>query len=225
MAHPASGGSAAESAMASRTHEDAPQSQNGAWAESGQGGATESPSESKYGGRGNWPDEGGKLEGASGMAQLARSAAEHVRPYGARDAFSRRVYALVGAHKASVVEHLTQPEHAREWLDTLMAGVRAKDRTCIRLYADVTGLAEVQDALVAEFLARVGVATLEAVEEKLERVRDASVMTAEQRAAACAEYLELYLNKYPEQRRLIVSRLGGQVEVRSDSFAKVVEGK
>ena len=153
---------------------------------------------------------------------MAASRVEHVRPYGARDGFSRQVQALVAAHKEAVVADLTQPENTRAWLETLMAGVRAKDRTCVNLYAKVTGLAEVQDALVQEFLARVGAATLDAVEEKLQRIQDAATLSAEQRAAACADYLELFLNKYPEQRQQIVRRLGGQVEVRSDSYARVV---
>ena len=207
---------------APRTHEDALGSQNGGGVGSEGSPPGESPSQTILGGRGVYPTEGGQLSGATGMAQLQRSVVEHTRPYGARDAFSRQVYALVGAHKASVVEHLTKPEHASAWLDTLMAGVKAKDRTCVNLYAKVTGLAEVQDALVQEFLARVGVATLEAVEDKLQRIQDAATLSAEQRASACAEYLELFLNKYPEQRSQIVRRLGGMVEVRSDSFAKVI---
>lgn len=206
----------------SQTLKDAPGSHNGAGVGSGQGVDDERPAESKYGGRREYPEDGGQLEGAAGLRQLAVSRAEHVRPYGARDAFSRQVQNIVAAHKEAVVADLTQPENTRDWLDTLMAGVRAKDRTCINLYAKVTGLAEVQDALVQEFLARVGAVTLDAVEEKLQRIQDAATLTAEQRAAACAEYLELFLNKYPEQRQQIVRRLGGMVEVKSDSFARVI---
>lgn len=210
---------------ASRTHEDALGSQNGGGVVSQGTPGSESGSQGNVGvlgGRTDYPTDGGRLEGSSGLRQLAQSQAVHTRPYGARDAFARAVHGLVAAHKEAVVADLTTPENTRAWLETLMAGVRAKDRTCVNLYAKVTGLAEVQDALVAEFLARVGAATLDHVEEKLQRIQDAATLTAEQRAAACAEYLELFLNKYPEQRQQIVRRLGGMVEVRSDSFARVV---
>jgi hypothetical protein len=55
-----------------------------------------------------------------------------------------------------------------------------------------------------------------------ETFRDHSNVTPEQRAAVCADYLEMYVNAHPAEREAFVRRLGGEVVQRSDSFGEVL---
>ena len=57
----------------------------------------------------------------------------------------------------------------------------------------------------------------------VETHKDHASVTPEQRAAICADYLELYVNANPGERVAFVRRLGGDVVQRSDSVAQVLE--
>lgn len=204
-----------------RTREDAPGSPNGAGGDSGQGPPAETRSRGKCGSR-EYPADGGHLSGAAGLRQLAASRVEHTVPYGARDAFARNVQRLVAESRDWMLEQFNSPENVRMYVEAVTEGARKKDRTCIRMLHEIYDLAGVKESMVLQFLARVGAASLEEAESRLERVRGAAEMDAHQRFAAVMDYAEMYLNKHPEHRVAAVRRLGGQVEVRSDSFARVV---
>lgn len=210
------------SADAPESAKDALGSHNGWGAESGQGPPRADASEGKYGSRREYPADGGQLSGAEGLRQLAASRTEHTVPYGARDQFARNVQRLVAESRDWMLEQFNSPENVRMYVEAVTEGARKKDRTCIRMLHEIYDLAGVKENMVLQFLARVGAASLEEAEARLDRVKGAAEMDAHQRFAAVMDYAELYLNKHPEHRVAAVRRLGGQVEVRSDSYAKVV---
>lgn len=172
-----------------------------------------------------------KLSGAEGLRALSAgrimpdgSSGAHTVPYGARDAFARQVQALVADNKNAMLEELNRPENVRAYLDAVTEGARKKDRTCIRMLHEIYDLAGVKQNMVMEFLARVGMATLEDAEAKLQRVKDAQTMDAHQRASACADYLSRYFDAHPERKGTIIRRFGAEVPVTSESFAVVENG-
>ena len=217
------------SANGPRTHEDAPGSPSGVGAESGQGGGPDRPSEGKYGVREGLNSVGvPKLSGAEGLRTLAAgrimpdgTAGEHTVPYGARDQFARQVQALVADNKNAMLAELNKPEVVRSYLEAIEAGAKRKDRTCIRMLHEIYDLAGVKNGLVMAFLARVGAESLEEVEVKVNRVKDAQAMDPHQRAAACADYLDKYFSRHPEMKSQVVRRFGVELPVTSDSFAVV----
>lgn len=167
----------------------------------------------------------GTASGAEGLRTLASQPGEQTRPYGARDAFARQVQLLVADNRNKMLAEFNSPENVKAYLDAVTEGAKRKDRTCIRMLHEIYDLAGVKNAMVMEFLARVGLSTLEEVEGKIARIKDAQTMDARQRATACVEYLEKFLNANPSERGMFVRRLGGEVPVTSDSYATVVEGK
>ena len=152
---------------------------------------------------------------------MAGQPLEQTRPYGARDAFARTVQFLVADNKNAMLEELNRPENVRAYLDAVTEGARRKDRTCIRMLHEIYDLAGMKQNMVMEFLARVGMATLEDAENKLQRVKDAQTMDAHQRAAACADYMGKYFDAHPERKGQILRRFGVEVPMSEGSYAVV----
>ena len=152
---------------------------------------------------------------------MAAQPGEQTRPYGARDAFARQVQELVADNKNAMLSDIHRPENVRAYLDAISEGAKRKDRTCIRMLHEIYDLAGVKNSLVMEFLARVGLTTLEEAESRIARIKDAQTMDAHQRAAACADYLSKYFDKYPGQKAVVARRFGVEVPVTSESYAVV----
>jgi hypothetical protein len=142
-------------------------------------------------------------------------------PYGARDAFARQVQLLVADNKNAMLAAFNSPENVKSYVDAVTEGARRKDRTCIRMLHEIYDIAGVKNSMVMEFLARVGLASLEEVETRVMRVKDAQTMDAHQRAAACADYLSKYFDRHPENKAATVRRFGVELPVTSDSYAVV----
>ena len=170
------------------------------------------------------------IYGATGDPQdqvlLARSmdrSIKHVRPFGARDAFSRGVMALVATQGESLLKRVAQDqEMADGWMAALKKGVLLGDSTCMALYGKIMKLAGEEQKEVHHFLHSIGMQTVDEVRAMAETFRDHSNVTPEQRAAVCADYLEMYVNAHPAEREAFVRRLGGEVVQRSDSFGEVL---
>lgn len=170
------------------------------------------------------------IYGATGDPQdqvlLARSMdrkVKHVRPFGARDAFSRGVMALVAVQGESLLKRVADDkEMADGWLAALKKGVLMGDTTCMALYGKIMKLAGEEQKEVHHFLHSIGMNSVDEVRAMAETFRDHADVTPEQRAAVCADYLEMYVNANPAERAAFVRRLGGEVVQRSDSFVEVL---
>ena len=233
-------------ATAPRTHEDARVGQNG-----GVDGSEVVPDAAeRSGGILGVPELNSVgapvLSGAEGLRTLAAgrimpdgSRGEHTVAYGARNAFkqdvrtllsgvskdgySRGVQELVAQAKEYMTEAIYQPENVQLYLDAITEGARKKDKTCVRMLHEIYDLAEMKNRLVMEFLARVGMQSLDEVEAKFDRVKNAQEMDAHQRAGACAEYLTKYFDRHPGERAAVMRRMGVEVPLTSESFAVVAE--
>lgn len=172
------------------------------------------------------------IYGAVGDAQdkvlLARAldkSEKHVRPFGARDKFSRGVMALVAHAGEEVKKRIAEDsELANFYWAALRNGVKLGDTTCLQLYTKILKLVDEEKQVVVTVLHQLGMSSMDELERMVETHRESADVTPEHRAAVCADYLELYLNAHPVERQTFVRRLGGEVVVRSDSFA-TVEGE
>jgi len=170
------------------------------------------------------------IYGATGDPQdqvlLARSMdrkIKHTRPFGARDAFSRGVMALVATQGESLLRRVADDqEMADGWLAALKKGVLLGDSTCMALYGKIMKLAGEEQKEVHHFLHSIGMNSVDEVKQMAETFRDHAGVTPEQRAAVCADYLEMYVNAHPVEREAFVRRLGGEVVQRSDSYGEVL---
>lgn len=169
------------------------------------------------------------IYGAVGDAQdkvlLARAldkSEKHVRPFGARDKFSRGVMALVAHAGDEVKKRIAEDsELANFYWAALRNGVKLGDTTCLQLYTKILKLVDEEKQVVVTVLHQLGMSSMDELERMVETHRESADVTPEHRAAVCADYLELYLNAHPVERQAFVRRLGGEVVVRSDSFARV----
>lgn len=169
------------------------------------------------------------IYGAVGDAQdkvlLARAldkSEKHVRPFGARDKFSRGVMALVAHAGDEVKKRIAEDsELANFYWAALRNGVKLGDTTCLQLYTKILKLVDEEKQVVVTVLHQLGMSSMDELERMVETHRESADVTPEHRAAVCADYLELYLNAHPVERQAFVRRLGGEVVVRSDSFATV----
>lgn len=156
------------------------------------------------------------------MRSLAASGRNHVRPYGARDKFSRGVMSLVAQAGDEVKARIaTDGELAEYYWAALRQGVKLGDSTCLQMYTKILKLVDEEKQVVVTVLHQLGMSSMEELERMVETHKESAEVTPEQRAAVCADYLELYLNAHPSERSSFVRRFGGEVPVRSDSFAVV----
>ena len=158
------------------------------------------------------------------LARALDKSESHVRPFGARDKFSRGVMALVAHAGDEVKKRIAEDRDlANFYWAALRNGVRLGDTTCLQLYTKILKLVDEEKQVVVTVLHQLGMSSMEELERLVEVHREGAEVTPEQRAAVCADYLELYLNAHPVERSAVIRRLGGEVVVRSDSYA-VVEG-
>lgn len=173
---------------------------------------------------------GERLEGAAKVRALREAAADrgrkYVKPYGARDGFSRAVMGLVATQRDNVKALIAEDvEMANDFWQALRHGVKLGDKTCLELYAKILKLVDEERQVVVMVLQQLGMSSMEELERMVEVHKDHANITPEQRAAVCGDYLEMYLNAHPVERSAFIRRFGGEVVVRSDSFAEVVGGK
>lgn len=170
----------------------------------------------------------GELSRGVDDAELARRAKDRTvkwrTPTGSRDRFARNVMALVSTTGDKIKAWIAQDEElARDYYEALKEGVRQRDRTMVRLYSEVMKLVGEERSVVVTVLHQLGVPTMDELERMVQTHKDAEGVTSEQRAAICADYLELYLNTNPQERAAYVRRFGGEVPLRSDSYAVVAD--
>lgn len=171
----------------------------------------------------------GAVGEASDKVLLARAldkTESHARPFGARDKFSRGVMALVATARDDIKMAIAEDKELQGWFwAALRNGVKLGDSTCVRLYSDILKLVDQEKQVVVTVLHQLGMSSMEELERMVETHRESEQVSPEHRAAVCGDYLELYLNAHPAERSAFVRRLGGEVPVRSDSFATVVGGE
>jgi len=157
------------------------------------------------------------------LARAMDKGIKHTRPFGARDAFSRGVMALVAVKGEGLLRRVAEDQEMADWwMAALRKGVQLGDATCMSLYGKLMKLAGEEQKEVHHFLHSIGMQSVDEVRAMAETFRDHADVTPEQRAAVCADYLEMYVNANPVEREAFVRRLGGEVVQRSDSYVEVL---
>ena len=159
------------------------------------------------------------------LARAMDRKVKHVRPFGARDAFSRGVMALVATAGDEVKKKIAEDrEMADFYWNALRRGVQLGDSTSMQLYTKILKLVDEEKQVVVHVLHQLGMSSMDELQRMVETHRDHANVTPEQRAAVCADYLEMYVNANPAERGAFVRRLGGEVVQRSDSAVEVLGG-
>lgn len=161
--------------------------------------------------------------GAAELLERAREKAKKWRtPVGARDKFSRNVMELVAVSGDTLKAMLASDEELMlDYFNALKQGAKVGDRTAMNILNRLFKTGMEEQAVVVTVLHQLGLSSMEELERLVQSHKDVEGVTPEQRAAVCMEYMELYLNANPGERAAAVRRLGGEVVVRSDSYAVV----
>jgi len=150
----------------------------------------------------------------------------HVRPFGARDKFSRGVMALVAQAGDEVKARIAADKELAGWYwSALRKGVQLGDSTSLQLYTKILKLVDEEKQVVVMVLQQLGMSNMEELERLVETHRDHAGVTPEQRASICMDFVEMWVNANPGDRGAFVRRLGGEMVQRSDSMAEVLGGK
>lgn len=132
-------------------------------------------------------------------------------PMGARREFTARVRALVAEAGDVAREGLARPEVVSDYVATIHRGVKAGDRTALRLYSEVMKLVGEERRITVEFIHSLGARSEGELRKYVEAAKSVEGAGPHDGAARCVDYLEAYLNLYPDQRASMVKRLGGLV--------------
>ena len=136
-----------------------------------------------------------------------------VTPVGARKEFTERVRGLVQQSGDRVREDFAASDVVRDYCDAIRAGIKARDRTSLNLYAQIMKLVGEERRITVEFIHSLGAKSEDELRRMVEAVKaaeGADVLDGVERAAA---YLEAALQIHPEHRQAVVLRLGGVVPV------------
>lgn len=141
--------------------------------------------------------------------------ADDLTPVGARREFTNRVRALVETAGNQALEALAAPDAVSEYVDAIRAGVRARDRTALHIYAKQMKMIDQDKTITLEFYHRFGVKGEDELKRYVDAARSVEGAGPHDGAERCVAYLEAYLNAFPEQRGPAVKRLGGYVPVEA----------
>ena len=136
-----------------------------------------------------------------------------VRPYGARNRFTDMAKKLVADCGDVVRAELAQPSVAKLFCDSIKAGLVARDRTAMHLYATIMRLVGEQRMIVVEFVAGLGVKSEDELRKLIGMAKSVEGVGPHDGAERCVSYLEAYFNAFPEQRSAALKRLGGYIPV------------
>ena len=133
-------------------------------------------------------------------------------PTGSREAYSRQIFSLVEAAGDEVREKLAGPEYVGAFVDSLLDGLRERDRTCMNLYPKLMKMVDAERTLVVEIWQRLGVRDAGEAQVLVERAKSAGSQTPREAMETCGRYAEAYLRNNPGERAAWASRFGMSVE-------------
>ena len=134
-------------------------------------------------------------------------------PMGLRKDFTAQVTELVALRGDELREAFSAEESVRAYYDAIMAGVRARDRTCIIQYGKVMKLVDNEVRVLHEFVARTGAKSEAELIRGFQTAKGVEDLSPHEGAEKCVTWLEMYFNAYPDQRPSALKRLGGYVPV------------
>lgn len=132
---------------------------------------------------------------------------------GKRREYAAQVRELVERAGDTVRAGLAGEETVREYVEAIKAGVRARSRTEMRLYAEVMKLLGEERKLVVEFVHSLGASgesELRRIVEAYKSAGEADTLTAIERMTTA---LEAMLPMHEEHRGMVIRRLGGYLPV------------
>lgn len=132
---------------------------------------------------------------------------------GSRREFAVKVRELVAGAGDTVRERFSSDEVVADYVRTIHAGIKAGDRTALRLYSEVMKLVGEERRITVEFIHSLGARSEEELKRYVDAAKSVEGAGPHDGAERCVAYLEAYLNVYPEQRGAAVKRLGGLVPV------------
>ena len=132
---------------------------------------------------------------------------------GSRREFTARVRALVEGAGERVREEFAEPDTVALYCKAIRAGIVARDRTALNLYAQIMKLVGEERRITVEFIHSLGARSEKELRDYVEAAKSVEGAGPHEGAARCVDYLEAYLNLNPGQRESVVRRLGGLVPV------------
>lgn len=130
---------------------------------------------------------------------------------GSRREFTARVRALVSVAGDQALEALAAPEVVADYVAAIHAGVKARDRTALHIYAKQMKMIDQDRTITVEFINSLGARSERELRAYVEAAKSVEGAGPHDGAARCTDWLEAYLDLYPDQRATIVKRLGGLV--------------
>jgi hypothetical protein len=98
--------------------------------------------------------------------------------------------------------------YVQAFMDSLLAGLQERDRTCMNGYMKLMKLVDAERTLVVEIWNRLGVRDAGEAQVLVDRAKSAGEQTPREAAETCVRFLEAYLASEPMDRALIAARLG-----------------
>lgn len=138
-------------------------------------------------------------------------------PTGARGTYAKMVRELVERENDKMREAFAgefEGESATAlYVKSVMQGVKERDRTCMRLFAEIRGAVIEQQQYLIEIWHRLGVRDEGEAEAKLGRMKNIEGMSLRESAERCLDMAVKYGDVDEDFRVSAIKRLGGLVEV------------
>lgn len=125
------------------------------------------------------------------------------------------------SHYSEELRGLLSP-HLEDFAKSLMNGVRARDRTCMNLYAKAMDLVRDSDQALFAFVAMLGCTDAGELRRLVERAKIVEHMDAESTFVAALEFVRKHLQRAGKE--LLIVGQDGKAEVVSDGMTMLTEG-
>lgn len=132
---------------------------------------------------------------------------------GRKQDFSAMAKLAVEMHRDVVLTTLATKENARKFCEVTIKGMEEGKRTQYIAFKDMMKLVGAERKLIIEFVQSMGVKSEDDLRRYVEAARSVEGAGPHDGADRCVNYLDAYCGVYPDQRALIIKRLGGYIPV------------
>lgn len=130
-------------------------------------------------------------------------------PLGSKADYRKTALTLVQVAKEQTRELISTPEFVQTFCGSLLAGLRERDRTCMRLWTEIIGLVGAQQTLIVEIWGRLGVDSEESAKKYIQRSKGVEKMSAQDSVEKCLDLCVSYSAMHPDFKNRAIQRLGG----------------
>lgn len=132
---------------------------------------------------------------------------------GTKQNFSAMAKVAVEMHRDVVLTTLATKENARKFCEVTVKGMEEGKRTQYIAFKEMMKLVGEERKLVVEFVHSMGVQSEEDLRRYVEAAKSVEGAGPHEGADRCVNYLDAYCGVYPDQRAIIIKRLGGYIPV------------